>query len=78
MRSLTDGVDTVAGFVVDEIVMGIINRLREYQADGDGNAGNANIVEWVHRKACKLVLRMIDGPDPTTGPRLKTSPARSR
>lgn len=65
--SVTDGVDTVAGFIVDEAVMGIINRLREYQADGSANAGDANIIEWVHRKPCTLTLRMVDGPDPTSG-----------
>lgn len=65
--SLTDGGNTVAGFIVDETTTGLINRLREYQADGDGNAGGANIVEWVHRKACILTIRMIDGPDPSSG-----------
>jgi len=65
--SLTDGVDTVAGFIVDETITTIANRLREYEADGAFNSGEANIVEWVHRKPCQVLLRMIDGPDPITG-----------
>ena len=62
-HSLTDGVDTIQ-FIVDEVAMGIFNRLREYEADGDANAGGANILEWVHRKAMRVALRLIDGPHP--------------
>jgi hypothetical protein len=65
-HSLTDGVDTIQ-FIVDEVAMALVNRLREYEADGDGNAGGANIVEWVQRKAMRVMLRLIDGPDPSSG-----------
>jgi len=65
--SLTDGIDTIASFIVDEVAVGIHNRLREYDADGDIAIGGANIVEWVHRKPLRITFRFIDGPDPSSG-----------
>lgn len=72
---LTDGVDTVIGFIVDETTVGLFNRLKEYQADGEMDAGGANIVDWVHRKPLTITLRLIDGPHPQVpGSPLPTDP----
>jgi hypothetical protein len=62
-HSLTDGVDTI-GFIVDEVAVSVLNRLREYASDNDMAVGGANIVEWVARKPLSVVLRLIDGPHP--------------